>query len=303
MAWYLWVFLSMVANSFQTIIDKASVLKKPEKIDVLSAMFYRNLTFFVATVILGLLGVFGKMSFVFNIPFLILAVVWPLNSYLYDYSLRNIEVSRFSGIYYTLPFLFLFVDKVFFKASYAFPQILGVCLLVIGAILFTLHADPKEGKKAALSKKEVAFMIIRMIPQAGLLILYKVYSSSVNQISYYFSLWVLVIGVYLVFIIATRKYKKLYETARTHSFLAKTFIAKSFDAISSVFYLEALGVASLTAVSSLNSFSPLVILIFLVATSHVLKIHIAEDFSRRTLGLKIVATLTLIAGGVCMFLV
>lgn len=299
MTWYIWAFLSMVAGSMEIIIDKVIVIKKPEKIDVFVATFYRNLGFFVVTAILGLIGIFGKLSFVFNLPFLILAILWPLNSFGYDYLLRKVEVSRFNGIFFTFPLIFIFIDDVFFHTSYQGIQILGAFLLVIGAILFSLKTT---SEKSPITLKGLFWIVIRIIPNVYLLVVYKMYSTSVNEVSFYFSVWLLLIAFYLLFIIFTSRYKKLKETAQADNFLVKTIVAKSFDSLCSIFYLEALAIASLTAVSAFTSFSPLVMLTMLLSISLFTKINTTEDFSKKTLILKIFATVILIAGGLCMFL-
>ena len=300
MTWYLWVFLSMIAGSFETVIDKVIVIKKPEKIDVLIATFYRNFGFFVLMTLVGFLGFFGELGFVFNIPFLILAIIWPLNSFAYDYFLRNIEVSRFNGIFYVFPLIFLFVDTVFFHGRYSTVQVVGILFLVLGAVLFSIEATTK---KFIFSLKTLFWIFIRMIPQIYLLVVYKYYSNSVNDVSFFFSVWAMLTVIYVVAIVVTKKYQKLKETALADQFLAKTFLAKGFDVLSSIFYLEAIGIASLTAVSAFNSFSPLIMLIVLLCTSLFTRINIAEDFSRKTLVLKIIAAVTLITGGICMFAV
>jgi len=299
MTWYIWAFLSIVVGSLETITDKVIVIKHPEKIDVLSATFYRNLAFFIITAILGLIGIFGKLSFVFNIPFLILAILWPINSFSYDYLLRNVEASRFNGIFYIFPLIFIFIDNIFFHTSYQVIQIIGVLFLVIGAILFSLNVS---SKKSPITPWGWFWIIARIIPNVYLLIVYKLYSASVNEVSFYFSIWALLIALYIIFIIFTRKHKKLVETATVDRFLLKTFLAKSFDSLCSIFYLEALAIASLTAVTAFTSFSPLILLVILLLMSLFTKINTAEDFSRRTLILKIIATVILIVGGLCMFL-
>jgi len=45
MMWYLWAILSMIADSSEKILDKIILIKDPERIDFLGAMFYRNLIF------------------------------------------------------------------------------------------------------------------------------------------------------------------------------------------------------------------------------------------------------------------
>jgi len=289
----------MIAGSLETIVDKVIITKEPEKIDILVGTFYRNFAFFILTIIIGLFGIFGKLSFVFNIHLLILAIICPLNSLAYDYFLRNVEVSRFNGIFYAFPIIFLFIEKIFLHKTFSVIQIIGTLLLVIGAILFSMEANKR---KFLLSWKALFWMLIRMIPIVYLFVTYKLYSTSINDVSFYFSIWAMLIIFYIFIILITKKYKKLKETAKSNNFLAKTFIAKGFDVFSSIFYLEALGIASLTAVSAIDSFSPLITLVLLICLSFFTKINISEDFSKKTLVLKIVATMTLIAGGFCMFL-
>jgi uncharacterized membrane protein len=297
MPWYIWALLSMIAGSFEEIIDKF-LLKTPKKIDALIATFYRNLGFFVFTVIAGFLGIFGKMSFVFNINFLILAIIWPLNSLSYDYFLRKVEVSRFNGLFYTFPLIFLFLDSIFFHMPYSQLQIVGALLIVMGSVLFSFD---NVRKRFVITFEGFLWLLFKMASYTYLLFLFKFLSSSINEISFYFSIWSLVMVIYIVVVLLTKKHKKLKQTAIANGFLAGTFLSKGFDFLSSVFYLEALSFASLTLVSSFTSFSPLILLVILLLISIHKRANYTEDFSPKVLGLKVIATLILITGGVCMF--
>jgi len=237
MTWYLWTLLSMISGSFEQIIDKVVVIKNPAKIDVLIATFYRNFGFFFFTALAGVLGIFGHLSFVWNLPFLILALISPLHSLVYDYFLRTVELSRSQAVLYALPLFFVFIDKLFFGIAYSLPQLIGVMLLVFGALIFSFN---EKQKKSAFSKKGLLGIALYGATSAYLLIAFKLYESTVNEISFYFSVWTLVIIFYVVLILATGKYKKLKETAVTEGFLKKTFASKGCDFLSSIFYLKAL---------------------------------------------------------------
>lgn len=294
MTWYLWAFWSMAVGSFEEVIDKAVILKRQKKIDPLVATFYRNFAFFGLTALVGILGVFGKLSFAFNIHFLILAVLWPLNSLGYDYFLRNVEVSRFSGVLHIFPLIFLFADKLFFQISFPPVQVVGVFALVVGATLFSFNA---QAKRSAFTLKGAFWMAMKVGVYAYLFVAFKMLGNSVNEVSFYFSIWLLVTAVYAVILLGTRKYKLLVKTASEGNFLPKTFLSKGFDLVSSIFYLEALSLASLTAVSAFMSFTPLVLLAVLFIASFFMKLDLAEDFSRKTLILKVAATALLVIGG------
>jgi uncharacterized membrane protein len=297
MIWYLWISLSLISGSLEEVVDKMVTVRQTDKIDSLSASFYRNLVFFLFTIISGIIGIFGKIDLVFNIHFLILAIIWPLNSLAYDYFLRNVELSRFNGISYTYPFIFLLIDFFHFHQAYSALQINGSILLATGAILFSY--DRKQDK-LFFSYKGMFWLLINMTTNIYLLFVFKHLSNLVNEVSFYFSIWLFVIIFYIFLLIITKKYKKLKQTANTNRFISKTFLSKGFDFLSSIFYLKAINIASLTAVSSISSFSPLVLLILLLIISFMTNINIEEDFSKKSLGLKIIATFILVIGGFFM---
>ena len=103
MSWYIWTIFSMIAGSLEEIIDKVILIKNLEKIDPLVAAFYRNLGFLFFTFLTGLIGIFGELNFIFNFHFLILAILWPVNSFAYDYFLRKVELSRVNSFFYLIP--------------------------------------------------------------------------------------------------------------------------------------------------------------------------------------------------------
>ncbi len=298
MAWYLWAVLSMFANSFENIIDKVVLIKEPKKIDVLAAMFYRNLGFFVCTAIIGLTGLMGKMSFVMNVPLFILAIIYPLASFSYDYFLRNLEVSRASAVSYTFPLFFLFFDNLFFHLRFSPVEVIGVLLLVGGAVMFSYDI---ANKKSSFSWKSTFWMFVKMAISLYMYIVFKIYDGTVNGVSFYFSVWAVIILLYVVLLFATGKYRKLRETATTNHFVGKTFIAKAFDALSSTFYMQALALVSLTAVSAFTSLTPMVMLMILACVAFFTKIRTDEDFSKRTFIWKILGALLLVFGSLCLF--
>lgn len=290
---------SMVAGSLEEIIDKVIIIKKAQSIDGLIATFYRNLCFYFFTIILGLTGLFGSMTFVINVHFLIIAIMWPLNSLSYDYFLRHVEISRFNAFFYLFPFIFLIIDATYFHVPFAAMKIIGILFLVLGAFLFSV--DLKRGK-SVITVRGFFWLLIKMLSYIYLLFVFKLMSNSVNEVSFYFSIWTIVIFIYLIFLVSTQRYRSLVQTASINGFLYKTFLSKGFDTLSSIFYLEALSFTSLTLISAFASFSPIVLLILLLGLTKFSRINVAEDFSKIPLTLKIIGTLFLILGGLFMFI-
>jgi uncharacterized membrane protein len=298
MIWYIWALLAMVASSCETIIDKAILIKKPEKIDFLVAMFYRNFWFFIGIALIGITGFMGKLSFIFNVPFLVLAIIYPLTSFSYDYFLRNNEVSRFSAIFRIFPIFFFAFDKLFFHSSFSFIQIIGILLLVIGAMIFSI--DIKKNK-SSFSGEGWFWMFVYMGINMYLYVVFKISSRTINGVSFYFSIWALMMLVYVLSLVLTRKYLKMKETALADNFLVKTIVSKGFDSLGGVFYLQAISLSSLTLASAFNSFSPLVLLTILLFVSLATRTNLKEDFSKNVVWQKVIATALLIIGGLCVF--
>lgn len=294
MTWHIWILLSIIAGTLEELIDKIVLVKRPENIDPVVASFFRNLCFFVFTVLAGLWGIFGEMHFIFTTSLLVLALLWPLNSLSYDYFLRHVELSRFNGFFYAFPFIFVIIDILFFHQSYSLMQMLGVLLIVIGSIVFSFdHAQ----KRFVVTWQGTFWLLVKMAAYVYMAVLFKQMSDFTNEISFYFSAWTLVIAVYGIILFVTGRYRHIPLTARTNGFLKSTFISKGFDFLSGIFYFKAIALASLATVSTASALSPLVLLMLLMGVSLFTKVDI-EDFSKETAGLKIVATVALVAGGI-----
>jgi len=298
MSWFFWALLSSVTSSFEEIVDKIAIIKKTNEIDALVASFLRNLVFFFFTILIGLLGYAGNIQFVFNIHFLIIAMLWPLNSLAYDYFLRKVEISRFNAFFYSFPFVFLLIDNIYFHVSFSVIGVVGILLLVIGSILFTIDIHQK---KTVMNAKGFIWILLKMASYAYLLFAYKFFETSVNEVSFYSSIWLIIVLFYLLILLFSGKCKDLLQVRTQERFLGLTFLSKGFDALSSVFYLKALYLTSLTAVSAFMSFSPVILLLILFCISLLTKIDIQEDLSRKSVAYKLAATIVLTIGGFCIF--
>lgn len=295
MIWIFYTTLSMVFGSLEDVFDKIIILKKPQLIDPMIGTFYRNMGFFLFTVLAGFLGIFGKMAFSFNMHYLLLALLWPLSSLSQDYFLRNVEVSRFSGFFYTFPFIFLLIDRFYFHTSYSSFQIAGTIILIFGAVLFSFDLNKK---KFVLTGNGVIWLIVKMIIAVYFSVVFKLTQGSTNEVSFYFSIWLMIVSVYFILLLITRKVGQLKKVALANHFMAKTMCSKAMDFFSSVFYLKALSTATLTAVSALSSFSPMVLLLILSTVQILTGLRVQEDLNRKMLAQKILASTLLVAGGI-----
>jgi len=288
----------MLVGSIEEVIDKAILVNRENDIDPLVATFYRNLAFFFFICLGGILEIFGSIKLAFSFHFILLALIWPFNSLAYDYFLRNVEVSRFNGFLYTLPVFFIFVDGFFFEAHYGILQIVGVFALVAGAVFFSIDF---KNKKLVLTRQGLGWLLLKMLAYIYLLIVFKMMGDSVNEISFYFNAWLWVLFSYTLILLWTKKYQLLGETGRCRGFLLKTLLSKSCDFFSSIFYLQAQSLVSLTILSSFTSFSPVVTLTVVIAASLIFKINLKEQIAFRDVMYKAFATALLVIGGFFIF--
>lgn len=298
MSWFFWAFLSLISSSLEEVIDKIIIIKEAKQLDPLISSFYRNVCFFFFVLFSGIIGIFGKVTFFWNVHIFILALCWPIHSLAYDYFLRNVELSRFQSVYYIFPFIYLFLDKMFFHTSYSLSGVTGLTLLVSGAFIFSLDSVHKISK---FTFKKLIWMIAAIIPYIYMLIIFKLFGDQVNEVSFYFSIWSIVIIFYILLLFFSGNIKKLFKTATIQGFFKKTIFSKCFDFMSSIFYLRALLLTSLTNVSAITSFYPIVLLTILIVINFFTKIDVGENFSPKIFVKKIIGAIIITIGAIFMY--
>ena len=290
----------MFFSTLENILDKAIVSKHETHLDSLVASFYRNFLFWIFAIIGGFIGIFGELHF-FLTPLLVLTgIFWVFSSIIYDYFLKNIEVSRFAGLTYIFPLLLIFLDTLYFKESFSLWEIIGIFFLVLGATSLSLNFSENKIKQI-FSKKVWLYFFISFFIGAIKYGLFKYYFNAglINEISFYASVWLITCSTFILAIFALKKQHLLIPIAKYDNYLAKTSVSKFFDFLGSIFFLKAISTASLTSVHALSSVSPFMLLI-LVFILQKFGLNLDEDVSHHSLFIKIFAVILLCSGG--MFL-
>lgn len=263
MLWYTLVLIAVICEALESIIDKVLVVNKESKIDAVIASFFRNLGFFVFVCIAWVLWIFGPLEFFVTPAIVLLWVIWIVNSLIYDYVLRYTKLSQLTGITFIFPILLLIFDIFVFEESFSLIQIIAILCVFFGAFqMSTGHSS--DGKKSMLWVKIWGLMFAKFLIYAIAYAIFKHYhiSEGLSEINFYFSVWVFVMLSYGVVIMMTWKFQMLLSAASQDGLLPKTLLAKFFDFLSGIFFLQAVVLASLTSVKALHSLLPLVILLF-----------------------------------------
>ncbi|MGV8162405.1 MAG: hypothetical protein ACP5N2_03695 [Candidatus Nanoarchaeia archaeon] len=300
MLWFFLAFLAVVFLSFETIIDKILVVGKEKTLDPVVASFFRNLAFFVAIALFGVLGIFGKMQFFVTLPIVILGALWIFSSLAYDFMLKNAEISRTSSISHIFPLLLLPLDVLFFGTKFTVLMIFAILVLVVGALLLSFSFS-KKGIRSLFSKKLWLFLFIEFVLLAFSLILFKKYNiaNGLNEVSFYFSVWLFVVITYLTVLVIRGGWRKVPRTATENGFLAKTFISKLFDAVGVILETRALIFASMTSVEVIGSLFPLVVFLLAFVFQQI-GFNLKEEFSSRSVMSKLIGIALLIVGSLMM---
>ena len=300
MIWFVLAFMSVLFLSFESLIDKLLVVNKEKSLDPVVASFFRNFAFFAIIAVSGILGIFGQMDFFATWATFTLGAFWILNSLAYDFLLKNVEISRSSSITYIFPLLLLPLDILIFREKFLLINIIGISLLVLGSLTMSLSFS-KGSFKNIFSWKVYLFLFIKFIILAFALILFREYNVSygLNEISFYFSVWIFVILTYIPVMFFNGKIKKIIKTASENKFLLKTFVSKSFDVGGSILSLMALTYINMTKVEAVGSFFPLLVFAFAFILQKI-GFNLKENFSTKITIQKIVGITLIIFGSIIM---
>lgn len=294
--WQIFTLGALIFNSAETAADKA-IMVADRKLDTLATSFYRNLMFFGLSFILGITGIVGVMEFRFESLLLLVAFFELIGSIFYTILLKKVEMSGAAAIGYATPFLFLVVDLFILKTPFSPIQVLGILLLICGGLLFII--DPFTRRlKNQYTKYILAILLFDALTSGVQYYVFKHYAAgeNLNEISYMVSVWLWVaIGLFLA-VVVSGKIRTLYKTAAHNHYLYKIAISKGFDVGSAVLWFHALSLATVSQVSSLSAFEPLILLFILFIAQQIFKLKVDENFAPTSLLQKTLATVILIAG-------
>jgi len=293
--WQFFELGSLFTSAAQDVVDKFAIVRN-RSIDTLIASFYRTVFFFLATIVIGLLGFLGDLKFFLHWQMLLFAPLCVTSSLLWTYILRNIEVLTISAAFYLAPLLYLVVDTHLLAMHFTATQIAGMFLLVAGGISFSI--DGKTFRfKPELTRGVWAALVLTVLYNGAEAYFFKYLNStySVNGVSFYASLWLLGTTALLGIVLIQGKLPLLIDK-NSRSYVPKIAVSKSCDAASSVLSAQALSLAAVSQVTAFDALYPLISFTLVLVAQGSFKMPLNEQLHPRHLLWKAGAIVLLLAG-------
>lgn len=293
--WQVFSLLGLLSNSIENVVDKKALVKV-KSIDSVVATFVRVFFYVLLTSLVGYLMV-GNISLIFYPSIILFGLVSALNSFLYTYALKRIEVTNIGIISYAGPLLFLFIDSFILNTHFSFSQIAGVLLLVIGGVAFSFDGSTYKFKRE-ISPRVWLIFIFWFIYGGVEAYMFKFFNQEygINSVSFFVSVWMFACLFLFAAVLIQRKLPAL-SYSKLKGFLGATIVGKTFDAASSLFTAQALILASVSQVRSMEALAPLALLCVTFLVQGVFKISVEERMDRKNLIWKSVFMVVLISGG------
>jgi drug/metabolite transporter (DMT)-like permease len=294
--WILLTIASLIFGACMETVDKIAIVKD-KTIDLFAATFWRNLLFLVWIAIFATFGVFGHLSLFITWPVVLVAVLFTGSSFFYTYLLKKIEVTSQAALSYASPAFYLIIDAVLLKLHFSAFQALGILLLTGGGILFTI--DPKGGIRKEFTPRIWMIFVYEFLVNGVEYYGFKYYflSYQMNEISYFFNIWLVMMILLLLVVVLQGRWKTLWKAAQNHHYFAKSALSKFFDAAQSLLWLNAIALAAVSQVNAVNSLFPVILIGVVFVTQNIFGFKAEEEFSKGRLSLKLAAVALLCVGG------
>ncbi|MFA6097684.1 MAG: DMT family transporter [Candidatus Paceibacterota bacterium] len=214
--------------------------------------------------------------------------------YLYFSAVKMEEVSRITPLFYLMPLFILLLAAIFFQEKLTFIKYTGIILLVAGAILIS-----QKGSFSFRIGKAFWFMILSALSISA----YAIITKYLLNFSDYWTIFSYTRGLGLIPFLIPLIYKKLpdlEDAARQGGKAAIGMIlgSASLNSIGIILITVAMAMGSVTLTNTMLSIQPLFVLIFAVFISRYYPQLFREDLDRRTVALKLVSILLIVAGAI-----
>lgn len=295
--WQLYALGSLFAAAGQGIVDKAAIVSD-RKIDSMVATFWRIFFFTICTIVIGMTGLFGIIHFTFVPMVWIVATAGLVNSLFYTFMLRKIEIVSIVAITYLAPFAYLAVDTALLHTSLSAGEIAGIILMVLGGLGFALDGKTHRFKKEFTPLMWLMFVynvLYTGVDAYGFKYVHMLYGT--GSVAFSLSYSVLMTAGLLCIILFQRKAHLLY-TRPAMVYIPQVLFSKSFDALNTVLWLQALALAAVSQVSAMDALEPLVFFVVTIIAQTFLRIRVNEKLGRSRLMWKAGAICFLVAGGI-----
>jgi len=294
--WQLFALGALFFTAGENVADKAALVNH-RSVDSDVASFYRPLLFFLVISAVGLSGWLGPLQFVFPLSIWLFTPVAMFASIFYTYLLKKIEVTSIGAAAYLAPFLFLFIDTHLLQTHFTALQILGILLLILGGIAFSLDGRTRR-VKPELTWAVWAIFIFNLCYSGTEAYLFKSLNTSqgVNSPSFFASLWLLAsLGLFLIVILKGKSHLLGHPSVR--AYIPRVTLSKSFDAMSSLLWGQALIFATVSQVSAFDATFPLVLFVVVVVAQNLFGVNLKEKLDRDHVVWKAGAIILIVFGG------
>lgn len=294
--WQAYSFAALLAEAGGRIIDKTTMVKDVRR-DAVLAAFQRAVAFWAFALAGGALGVFGELRFVHSWAVVVLGVMDVVSSVGYSHLLKNVELTAYSAVHYSIPFLFLLADVCFFEAVMTPAQAGGVLLLGLGGLLFVI--DWRRLRARQMFRRLVWLILAFDVVFYG----FEYYafkhlhrSGGVNEVSFIASVWTLGVLFFVALVTWQGKWGSLPREAARDSYMLRTVVSKGVDFAASMLWLRAITLVEVSRVTAMGSLSPLVCLLGLLAAQKIFRVRAEEQLEGAMLWQKWAGTAALCAG-------
>jgi drug/metabolite transporter (DMT)-like permease len=297
--WQVYVLLSLFATAGENVVDKFAIATD-RKIDSMVATFWRLFFFTVMTSVIGVVGWFGELHFIFAPVIFLVALVGMINSIFYTYLLRHIEIIGIGAMTYLAPFVFILIDTNILHMSFSVEQITGMILMVVGGFSFAIDGNTHHFKKEWSPVVWCMFLYSALyIGVEGYAFKYAHVTYGTGAISFCASYGLLTAAGLLCGVLLQRKSHLLFNHPSL-LYIPKIAVSKTFDAMGTVLWTQALVYAAVSQVSAMTSLEPLVLFGATYIAQNIFRMRVEEKFDRKRLKWKAAAVTLLVVGGILM---
>lgn len=296
--WILFAVGALLCQGVEESIDKIAIVGD-KAVDTFAASFWRNVIFWLWFVIVGISGLLGSLTFFISVPIVLMAALFMGSGIFYTYLLKRIEVTAAAALNYAVPFLYLFIDLVILRLSLTPLQVAGVLLLTAGGLLFVTQHPKRFQLKKEFTPKIFGIFAYSFVVSGVQYYGFKYYfeTHAMNEVSYYFNIWLVMTALFLLVIAARNQWETLWRAFRENRYGPKMIVSKGFDAASSYLWLHALTLASVSQVQSTSALYPLILLGIVYVMQNIFRLNAEEEFSKERLVFKLAAVVLLCIGG------
>ncbi len=295
--WSLLAAGSLVLGAFGDTVDKIVVVSD-KAIDTLAATIWRNFVWGLWIGAFGLVGLFGTIEVSFSPLMVVIGILWTGNAIFYTYLLKRIEITSEAAISYAAPFLYLLIDVVILHLGLTTLQMLGILLLVTGGLMFVVVPGKFRFRKEFTPLVWGIFLYnfaLGVVEYYGFK--YHFQGQGLNEPSFYFSLWIIMMIAFLPPLIIKKDHAALWRVAREKHYLWNVTISKGFDALASLLWLRAMILATISQVQALSALYPVILLGVVFVLQQELGFKAEEEFSGKRLAFKLGGIALLAIGG------